>query len=175
MNSAATGRALLLAALNAAAAAQGYSFADTDLDFSAVAASTNVNREVEVTYTATAESMYEGSAVAFYDRVDLTPAFSAAGIETVELTKGATTVAELVDALNTRYGCGFTAEDFDLSPAIAPEDSTVLLTALGTSYGFKGDLLVSLVEQQVPLAEAVVNPELGGLVFTPVDSEAQPA
>lgn len=174
MNSAATGRALLLAALNVAAAAQGYTFTDTDLSFGSVSASTNPNREVEVTYTGSGER-FTDSAVAFYDRLDLTPLFTGAGIEVVELTKGATTVAELVDALNTRYGCGFTADDFDLAPTIAPEDTEVLLTALAGSYGFKGDLLVSLVEATVPLAEAVVNPELGGLQFTPVDSEAQPA
>lgn len=172
MNNAATGRALLLAALNAAAAPQGYSFIDTDLSFSAAAASTNPNREVEVTYSAVEGSGYSGQAVAFYDRLDLTAAFTNAGIATVEQVKGATTVGELVTALNTRYGCGFTAEDFDLSPAIAPEDTQVLLTALVGSYAFKGELLVSLVEQEVPLAEAVVNPELGGLQFTPVDSEA---
>lgn len=173
MNSAATGRALLLAALNVAAAAQGYNFSPSALTFSAVGASSNPNREVQVTYTAVEGSGFSGSEIAFYDRLDLTAVFTNSGIEVVSLAQGPTNIGELVAALNTRYGAGFTAEDFDLSAPIAEGETAVVLTALPTSYGFKGELVVSLEAQEVPLAEAVVNPELGGLQFTPVDSEVQ--
>jgi len=176
MNNAKQGQALLLASLNRAAAPQGFSFLPSDLSFSAVSASENPNREVQVTYTATPESLFEGAEVAYYDRLDLTSLFANAGVASVEMVKGATTTADVVTALNTRFDMGFTAEDFDLSLAIGAEDDVVVLTALPGSYAFKGALSVSLVVDKTPLNEAVVNPELDSMEpdAAPVDSEAQP-
>ncbi|MNZ16794.1 hypothetical protein D3C78_337740 [compost metagenome] len=174
MNSAKTGRAALLAALNAAAA-EGVTFAASDLEFAAPAASTNPNREIGVTYTATPNSQFEGSAEAFYDRLDLTDWFAAAGVTTVEMLQGDATVGDLVEKLNARFDLGFTADDFDLAAAIEPGSDSVVLEALPGSFAFKGQLLVSLVEEKLPLTEAVVNPELGGLNIEIVDSEAAPA
>ncbi|MNO12916.1 hypothetical protein D3C76_25340 [compost metagenome] len=172
MNAAKTGRSALLAALNAAAA-EGVVFQASDLDFAAPVASTNPNREVEVTYTATPDSLFEGSAVAFYDRLDLTAWFAAAGIDTVEMLQGDTTVGDLVAKLNTRFDLGFNADDFDLAAAIEVGSDSIVLEALPGSFAFKGQLLVSLVVDKLPLTEAVVNPELGGLQIEIVDSEAQ--
>lgn len=172
MNAAHTGRALLLAALNVAAAVQGKTLLATDLTFGAVEASTNPNREVQVGLEATPDALFSGSMDVFFDRLDLTAVFADAGIDNVTLIKGATTVGEVVDAINTRFGMGFTAEDFDLTAVVGEEDTEVVLTALAGSYAFKGELLVDLAVAKTPLAEAVVNPELGGLQVTPVDSEA---
>lgn len=174
MNAAATGRALLLQALNFAAAEQGKTLLATDLTFGAVAVSTNPNREVMVHLTATeASPTFEGEMDVFFDRLDATAVFTNSGIYDVSMTKGATTVGELVDAINTRFGTGFGAEEFDLTAVIGEEDTEVVLTVLPGSYAFKGELLVSLVVAKVPLAEAVVNPELGGLELNPVDSDPQ--
>ncbi|MNB58495.1 hypothetical protein D3C87_332480 [compost metagenome] len=175
MNAAHTGRALLLAALNVAAAVQGKTLLASDFTFGAVAASTNPNREVEVELTAAPESLFSGEQTVFFDRLDVQGIFTAAGITDVTIIKGATTVGEVVDAINTRFGLGFTAEDFDLTTVVGEEDTEVVLSALPGSFAFKGDLLVSLAVAKTPLAEAVVNPELGGLEVTPVDSEAEPA
>jgi hypothetical protein len=169
MNSNKSGQALLLAALNRAAAPQGYSFSASDLTFSAVAASENPNREVQVSCTAVAESQFEGSKVVFFNRIDLGPLFSAAGYEAIEMIKGATTVGEVVDAINSRFDMGFTAEDFDLSIAVSSEDDTVVLEALPGSYAFKGQLLISMVVEKTQMDDAVVNPELAGM-----ESDAQP-
>jgi len=153
MNAAHTGRALLLAALNVAAAVQGKTLLASDFTFGAVATSTNPNREVEVELTAAPESLFSGEQTVFFDRLDVQGIFTAAGINDVTIIKGAATVGEVVDAINTRFGLGFNAEDFDLTAVV----------------------LVSLAVAKTPLAEAVVNPELGGLEVTPVDSEAEPA
>lgn len=174
MNAAHTGRALLLAALNVAAAAQGKVLAASDLTFAPVTASTNPNRESQVHLVATGQSeLYEGEMDVFFNRLDVQGIFTDAGIADVAIAAGATTVGQVVDALNTRYGLGFNDEDFDLTAVVGEEDTEVVLSALGTSFAFKGDLLVSLVVAKTPLAEAIVNPELGGLQVTPVDSEAQ--
>jgi len=163
MNSNKSGQALLLAALNRAAAPQGYSFSASDLTFSAVAASDNPNREVQVTYTATADSMFEGSSVAFYDRIDLSPLFTGAGIESIDMAPGAATAGEVVEYLNSRFDMGFTQEDFDFDAAVSDAAEEVVLVALEGSYAFKGQLVVRLVEPKVQLNEAVVDPELGSL------------
>lgn len=172
MNAAHTGRALLLAALNVAAAAQGKTLLASDFTFGEVAVSTNPNRDTQVQLTAAPESLFEGEQTVFFDRLDVQGIFTDAGIVDVTVIKGATTVGELVDGLNTRFGLGFTAEDFDLTAVIGEEDTEVVLSALPGSFAFKGDLLVTLAVAKTPLAEAVVNPELGGLQVTPVDSEA---
>ena len=173
MNAAHAGRALLLAALNVAAAAQGKTLLASDFTFGEVAASTNPNREVQVELTAAPESLFSGEQTVFFDRLDLQGIFTAAGINDVTVIRGATTVGELVTGLNDRFGLGFNAEDFDLTAAIGEEDTEVVLSALPTSFAFKGELLVTLAVAKTPLADAVVNPELGGLEVTPVDSEAQ--
>lgn len=175
MNYAHTGRALLIASLNAAAAAQGITFTADDLEFLTPAPSTNPNREVQVTYRASPSSMFTGEAIAFYDRLDLTALFEGAGIDLIEVVKGFPSTAELIDHLNTRFGMGFTNEDFVIGTVIGEEDTEVVLEALPGSFAFTGQLLISLVVAKTPLAEAVVNPELGGLQVTPVDSEAEPA
>ncbi|MNB61190.1 hypothetical protein D3C87_957900 [compost metagenome] len=175
MNAAHTGRALLLASLNAAAAAQGITFTPDDLVFLTPVPSTNPNREVQVTYQASPSSLFEGEAVAFYDRLDLTALFEGAGIDLIEVVKGFPTTTELVEHLNTRFGMGFNLDDFMIGTVINEEDTEVVLEALPGSFAFKGQLLISLVVAKTPLADAVVNPELGGLQVTPVDSEAEPA
>lgn len=176
MNDAHIGRALLLAALNVAAAAQGKTLLASDLTFGPVATSTNPNREVQVHIAATeASAGFEGEMDIFYDRLDLQAVFTDAGITDVTVIKGAINVGGLIDTLNDRFGLGFNADDFDVSVEIGAEDTEVVLTALPGSYAFKGDLLVTLAVAKTPLAEAVVNPELGGLQVTPVDSEAEPA
>lgn len=173
MNAAHAGRALLLAALNVAAAAQGKTLLASDFTFGEVAASTNPNREVQVALTAAPESLFSGEQTVFFDRLDVQGIFTTAGINDVTILKGATTVGEVVDAINTRFGLGFTAEDFDLTAPLAEDDTEVVLIALPGSFAFKGEMLVTLAVAKTPLAEAVVNPELGGLEVTPVDSEAQ--
>jgi hypothetical protein len=171
MNNAATGSALLLAAINVAAGAVGHSFAAGDLSFGSPAASSNPNREVEVTYTSNVPA-YTGSAVAQYDRIDLTTAFEAANIFSIQLENNFETTEDLVNEINTLYSCGFTAEDFDLTQVIDSGDTTVVLAALPSSLAFKGSLSVELMAPSVPLADAAGNPELGGLVFEPVDPNA---
>lgn len=169
MNSAKTGRALLLAALNRAAAAQGYSFSESDLTFSAVSATDNPNREVEVTYAATPESQFEGQEVAYYNRIDLGPLFANAGYEVIEMAPGASMAGSVVEYINNRFDMGFTAEDFDFDAPIGDSDESVVLTALPGSYAFKGQLVILLVEPKVQLSEVVVNPELDGM-----EADAQP-
>jgi len=157
-----SGRGVLLAALNKAAATKGFSFAPTDLNFGPVEASSNPARQNQVIYTATADSQYEGSQVAYYDRLDLTQLFVSAGIVNVELTQGASTTGDVVAALNARFGLGFTAEDIDFNVAVDPAATSVILQALEGSYGFQGQLEIQLVEGSIPLAEVVVDPVLDG-------------
>lgn len=157
-----SGRGVLLAALNKAAAAQGYSFAPADLSFGPVEASTNPVRQHQVVYTAAAESRYEGSQTAYYDRLDLTQLFVNAGIVSVELTQGPVNTGEVVAALNARFGLGFTAEDIDFSVAVDPAATSVILQAMEGSYGFQGQLEIQMVEGDVPLAEVIVDPVLDG-------------
>ena len=171
MNSAKTGRLALLAALNAAAK-EGVTFLASDLEFATPVASTNPNRDTEVTYTAVADSQFEGSAVAFYDRLDLTAWFAAAGVSAIEVVKPFATVGELVEKLNTRFDLGFTEEDFDFTVAIAEGDSEVVLEALPGSFAFKGELIVALKDAKTPLADTAESAELGGLAIEIVDAEA---
>ncbi len=160
-----TGRGLLFAALNKAAAAQGYEFAESDLVFGPVAESTNPARESEVAYSAHPDSPdFEGSAVAFYNRLDLTALFAAAGIEVVQVAAGAATVGEVVQRVNARYSLQFGADDIQNLDA-AVEGSSVVLQATATSYGFKGQVSVELVEGKTPLAEVIVDPLLDDLAL----------
>lgn len=155
-----SGRGLLLAALNKAAAEKGFSFAPSDLTFGAVAESTNELRESQVVYTATPDSGFEGEAIAFYNRLDLSDLFTNAGIEVVQVPAGATTVEEVVGRLNHRYGLGFTAEDIVFGETVAEDAGSIVLTAAEGSLGFKGQLTVELVVGKFPLAEVVVDPVL---------------
>lgn len=168
-----SGLDLLFKSLNRAAAVNGFSFAATDLDFSPVSVSDNPELEVQVTYTATADSMFEGSAVAQYNRLDLTQLF--AGVDAV-VAAGPTTAGELVAAINARYGLGFTEADIDFTAPIGAEDTSAVLVAQEGSYGFKGQLLVQLDQPKVQVSEATGGSavELDSADAQPVDSEPQP-
>lgn len=163
-----SGRGLFFAALNKAAAVKGYKFAQSDLELGPVADSTNPARESEVAYSAQPDSRFEGSAIAFYNRIDLTELFLNGGIEVVQVADvGFTSVGEVVDALNVRYSLQFGAEDIEgLDGAVV--DNVVVLRATPTSYGFKGQVSVQLVEGKTPLSEVIVDPVLGDLTL-PVD------
>lgn len=166
-----SGRGLLLAALNKAAAEKGVTFKQTDLLFGAVEESTNPAREVQMTYSAAPDTQFEGEAVAFYNKIDLTSLFENAAIEVVQISAGPTTLAEVVAAVNARYSLGFTSDDIVTEGDFEAEASTVVLVAAEGSYGFKGQVIVEVVEGKLPLAEVIGDPVLGDLVV-PVEIPA---
>lgn len=166
-----SGRGILLAALNRAAAAQGYSFTADDLQFGAVEESTNPARESQVSYAATPNSRYEGEQVAYYNRLDLSEIFTRGGVDVVQVYAGPTTVAEVVAAVNQRFSLGFTEDDIDFSGEFEEGASVVTLVANPASHGYQGTVAVELVEGKVPLAEVVLDPILDG----PDYPEALPA
>lgn len=166
-----SGRGLLLAALNKAAAEKGVTFKPTDLLFGSVEESTNPAREVQMTYTAAPDTQFEGEAVAFYNKIDLTALFENAAIEVVQISAGPTSIAEVVAAVNARYSLGFTSDDIVTEGDFEAEASTVVLVAAEGSYGFKGQVIVEVVEGKLPLAEVIGDPVLGDLV-TPVEIPA---
>ncbi|MNP89193.1 hypothetical protein D3C85_15970 [compost metagenome] len=185
-----SGQGVLLEALNKAVRPQGFEFAAGELTFGAVAPSSNPEREAEVQYSVTdpagisktingVSSKITGSAVAYCDRLDLSQMFLNVGIEVPSVPAGEyATSGDVVAALNVRYDLGFTAEDIDFTVAVS--EQSVVLTALASSYGFRGDLVVDIVqagEPEVPLAEVVINPVLTGPDYgdvSPVDPDAQP-
>lgn len=185
-----TGRGVFLEAVNKAVRGQGFEFAAGELTFSPVAASTNPAREAEVEITVTnaegiiksvidVETRISGSQVVFFDRLDIGLLFLNEGIEVPSVPVGTyATTGDVVAALNARYGLDFTADDIDFNGAV--EGTSVMLTALPGSYGFRGDLMVEIrqpEEPEAPLADVVINPVLDGPDYgdvIPVDSEPQP-
>lgn len=185
-----TGRGVFLEAVNKAVRGQGFEFAAGELTFSPVAASTNPAKEAEVEVAvANAEGIIKsvngvdtrisGPQVVFFDRLDIGQMFLNVGIEVPVVPVGEyATTGDVVAALNARYGLEFTDEDIDSSAAV--EDVSVILTALSGSYGFRGELMVSIQqagEPEAPLSDVVINPVLDGPDYgdvTPVDSEPQP-
>lgn len=185
-----TGRGVFLEAVNKAVRGQGFEFAAGELTFSPVAASTNPAKEAEVEVAvANAEGIIKsvngvdtrisGPQVVFFDRLDIGQMFLNVGIEVPSIPVGTyATTGDVIAALNTRYGLDFTADDIDFTVAV--EDTSVMLTALPGSYGFRGELMVDIQqagEPEAPLADVVINPVLDGPDYgdvTPVDSEPQP-
>lgn len=185
-----TGRGVFLEAVNKAVRGQGFEFAAGELTFSPVAASTNPAKEAEVEVTVAnaegiiksvngVETRISGPQVVFFDRLDIGQMFLNVGIEVPSVPVGTyATTGDVVAALNTRYGLDFTADDIDFTVAV--EDTSVMLTALPGSYGFRGDLMVDIQqagEPEAPLSDVVINPVLDGPDYgdvTPVDSEPQP-
>lgn len=185
-----TGRGVFLEAVNKAVRGQGFEFAAGELTFSPVTASTNPEREAEVEVAVAnaegiiksvngVETRISGSQVVFFDRLDIGVMFLDVGIEVPSVPAGTyATTGDVVAALNARYDLGFTAEDIDFTAAV--EDTMITLTALPGSYGFRGDLMVEIQqagEQEVPLADVVINPVLNGPDYDyvyPVDPDAQP-
>lgn len=185
-----SGRGVFLEAVNKAVRGQGFEFAAGELTFSPVAESTNPAKEAEVEVTiANAEGIIKsvagvdtrisGPQVVFFDRLDLGQMFLNVGIEVPSVPVGTyATAGDVVAALNTRYGLGFTADDIDFTAPV--EDISVVLSALSTSYGFRGDVMVDIQqagEPEAPLSDVVINPVLDGPDYgdvTPVDSEPQP-
>lgn len=166
-----SGRGILLAAINRAAK-NGYSFNQSDLDFAAPEATTENGKTTKVVYTATESSNYEGSQDAFFDKLDLTALFAAAGIEEVQVSAGAVagnSHQDVANAVNARYSTGFTADDI-AAGSFEPGVNEVTLIAAAGSYGYQGQLVVQLVEGKIPLAEAV-DPVLGDLAY-PVEVPA---
>ena len=186
-----SGRGVFLEAVNKAVRGQGFEFAAGELTFSPVAASTNPAKEAEVEVAvASAEGIImsvngvdtriSGSQVVFFDRLDIGQMFLNAGIEVPSIPAGEyVTTGDAVAALNARYGLEFTAEDIDFTETVEGTFSVTLNTLPG-SYGFRGELMVSIQqagEPEAPLADVVINPVLDGPDYgdvTPVDSEPQP-
>lgn len=174
----ASGRAVLLAAINRGIAASGYQFAEDNLVFGAVEASENPARESQIEITPGSNTTVTGQGVdpivisesqtIYFTRLDLTEIFTAASIAEVQIHEGPTTVAEVMAAVNDRYNLGFTAEDIVVDGAVEPGSTSVNLVAAAGSYGFKGQVSVSLVAVATPLANVVADPVLGDLEVTPV-------
>ena len=185
-----TGRGVFLEAVNKAVRDQGFEFAAGELTFSPVAESTNPAKEAEVEVAvASAEGIImsvngvdtriSGTQVVFFDRLDIGQMFLNVGIEVPSIPFGEyATTGDVVAALNTRYGLDFTEDDIEYYVGV--EGTSVILTALAGSYGFRGELMVSIQqadEPEAPLADVVINPVLDGPDYgdvTPVDSEPQP-
>lgn len=140
-----------------------------DIELGAVEVSSNEERESQVTFAAKAGTDFEGEATVFFDRRDLTELFASAGIEVVQVPEGPTTTAEVVAALNLRYGAGFTADDIVMNTDAVIEGNEVTLSAEPTSHGFKGEVLVLIeagepVEEELPVyivAPVVVSGDIG--------------
>lgn len=182
-----TGRGVFLEALNKAVRDQGFEFAAGELTFGLVDPSTNPAKEVEVEVSvASAEGIImsvngvdtriSGSQVVFFDRLDIGQMFLNVGIEVPEVPAGTyTSTGDVVAALNDRYDLDFTEEDIDFNGA--REDTSAILTALPGSYGFRGELMVSIQQEgapELPLADVVINPVLDGPDYgdvTPVDPQ----
>lgn len=169
-----SGRGLLLAAINAAALG-GVSFVDEDLTFVAPEAVTGQAYDTKVVYSA--EARYEGQAEAHFSRLDLEGIFTAAGITEVKVRAEAvtgTSTADVVAALNARYGLQFDETDIVVEEFVQGSESVILRAAPG-SFGYAGEVVVEVVVAAVPLTD-VVNPELGALAApVPVDQEPEPA
>lgn len=166
-----SGRGLLLAAINAAALG-GVSFVDEDLVFVAPVVVEGEVYDTKVVYSAPAR--YSGDAEAHFNRLDLEGIFTAAGITEVKVRAEAvtgTSTADVVTALNARYGLQFDETDIVVEE-FAPGAESVILKAAPGSFAYAGELIVALPVAVEPLNEQV-NPELGNLESpAPVDSEA---
>lgn len=159
-----SGRGLLLAAINAVAV-EGFSFVPADIDFAAPEVVDHNGLATRVVFTATPESLFTGSKEIFFNRVDLEAMFTNAGIPTVEVNASdvpGNTVAEVVAALNVRYGTEFDATDYVAELVEAGSDSVIVRAAPG-SFGFVGQLLVSLIAAETPVDAVIPNGELGDL------------
>jgi hypothetical protein len=159
-----SGRGLLLTAINAVAV-EGVSFKQSDITFAAPEVVSHNGLATRVVFTATPESLFTGSKEIFFNRVDLEAMFTNAGILSVEVNATdvpGNTVAEVIAALNVRYGTEFEAGDY-VAEQIEPGSDSVIVRAAAGSFGYVGELIVNLIAAETPVEEVVPNGDLGDI------------
>lgn len=157
-----SGKGILLNAINRGIALgeSGVQLLPADIVFGDVEGSTDESRESQVTFVGAEASRFEGSeAVVYFDRIDIGQVFLDAGVEVVEVGGELTSIADVVAAVNSKHSAGFSEEDIDQSGDFDPEASSVLLSTLSTSHGYKGELLVQITAEDTGEGEPV-DPEL---------------
>lgn len=137
--------------------------------FGAVATDAGV-RNSKITVTSQAGSGYTGSVEVFYNRVDLA---TVPGARSTTFQVGdATNLSDLIDEINTAYQLNLTANDFvDVAiPAFPGEEphetQTINLTAKATSLIFRGELVLTVNANDIPLSSVVTTTTLNGLTYT---------
>jgi hypothetical protein len=155
-----SGKGILLNAINRGIALgnSGVQLLPAEVVFGSVMLSENAEYDVRSSITA-GPRFTEEAAEFHYDRLDLTALFTAAGVAEIEVGGELNSMADVLAAINTRHSTEFSAEDIDLSGAFDPLDTEILLAALPTSHGYKGELLVTILVE-APEPGPVVDPEI---------------
>jgi hypothetical protein len=140
-------------------------FIREDLSFGYPDVTEEFERNTTLLVTATKDSPYEGSQRIWYDRVGMTETFQEQGVEEVLIdARGASTVHELIPAINETYGLNLGPQDlqdaelrFDTFPA------SFSIEASRDSWVWIGGLDVVLVDGDVWLKYVITVTELNGL------------
>lgn len=158
--------------LNHINAKNATTFALTDLDFSAPSVINGTWRGVAnphntaVRLTASATSIFQGTVVITYDRLELKEIIKIPGF-TLRADHPATAY-ELLDTLANYNGLNFTTDDIEDSPVTDNGDGTytVTLTAKPGSYGWVGSVTISNFGQGgAPLDRVLSGNDMPGLNY----------
>jgi hypothetical protein len=115
-------------------------------------------------------SRFTGNQTFFYNRLNLGTVLNA-GNKDFEFETALDTLAELIAAINTRYGINLTTDDYtsDNFPVVGAEPGethAVNITAKAGSLIFIGAGSVNVVRTVVPLADALPVNTLNGLTYS---------
>jgi hypothetical protein len=114
-------------------------------------------------------SLYEGDATLTYNRVDLSTVPGAR--ETRFIIGSATTIADLIPAINAAYQLNLQPEDFinaalpALIQHISDEEEAFELIAGPNSLIFVNRVALSVYRPDIPLSSVIVNTALNGLIY----------
>lgn len=166
------GRRLLLAAINREAKV-GHVFTFADITFGDPVVVDHLGKNTEVVYTARPNHpKYEGAQKAYFNKVDLEAMFAASIITDVQVRASdvlGNTTADVVTAVNARYGLGFDDNDI-IDETFGGGLGPVILRANPMSHGYTGEIVVELVEPANTLASMVVSSVIDDIILSEADT-----
>lgn len=129
-------------------------------------------RNTSVLLTAAPSGRFSGTRTIYYNRLDLDEDIVSTGDAVFEKTGAIESIADLLDAINSRFNLNLTLDEVSTTTFPEFEDTpgeshTVTITALATSLVYIGEVEVTLTIATVDLATAIAVNELNGLTYEP--------
>lgn len=128
------------------------------------------DKNTSVVVSAVQGSGYKGTQTVTYNRLDLDDIVTTAGLEAKFPLGDATTISQLISEFNTLYGVNLSTDDFvdgplpEFTGALGEEHTFQLEAAVG-SLAYIGEVTVTVVGNDIDLADVITITELDGLTY----------
>lgn len=129
------------------------------------------DKNTSVVVSAVPGSGYKGTQTVTYNRLDLDDIATTAGLEPSFPKGDATIISQLIEEFNTLYGVNLVAgDDFVDGPlptftGTLGEEHTFELTAAAGSPAYIGTITITVVGNDIDLADVITITELDGLTY----------